>query len=74
MTKLKKTLGIPDGIALLVGITIGAGIYSTPQIIATYTNSYASVIMLWLLAAAFVIMGGATRIDGRVQTTRYVSK
>lgn len=58
MTKLRRTLGIPDGIALLVGITIGAGIYSTPQIIATYTESYASVIGLWLIASAFVLMGG----------------
>jgi len=27
MTKLKKSLGLFDGIALLVGITIGSGIF-----------------------------------------------
>jgi len=31
---LRKTLGVFDGIAILIGTTIGAGIYSTPQIIA----------------------------------------
>ena len=31
MSKLKKSLGLTDGVALLVGITIGAGIFKTPD-------------------------------------------
>ena len=34
MSNLKKSLGLSDGVALLVGITIGAGIFKTPQVIA----------------------------------------
>ncbi|TET73539.1 MAG: amino acid permease, partial [Candidatus Aminicenantes bacterium] len=37
---LRKALGVFDGIAILIGITIGAGIYSTPQIIAGYIASF----------------------------------
>ena len=44
MTKLKKTLGLFDGVALLVGITIGAGIFKTPQVIANYIDSFLSLI------------------------------
>ena len=31
---LRRVLGIPDTVALIIGICIGDGIYSTPQIIA----------------------------------------
>ncbi|MFQ5568624.1 MAG: APC family permease [Rhodothermales bacterium] len=55
---LRKTLGVFDGVALLIGITIGAGIYSTPQIIATYQASFSPILLLWLLAGLFVFMGG----------------
>ena len=57
MSKLKKTLGLFDGIALLVGITIGAGIFKTPQVIASYINSFSIIIILWLSVAVFVYVG-----------------
>ncbi|KAA3614577.1 MAG: amino acid permease [Calditrichaeota bacterium] len=55
---LKRALGVFDGIAILVGITIGAGIYSTPQIIARYQTSFESIISLWILVGIFVFIGG----------------
>ena len=55
---LRKALGIFDSIALLVGITIGAGIYSTPQIIAGYLGSFPVIILLWIVAGIFVFVGG----------------
>jgi len=55
---LKKVLGVSDGIAILIGITIGAGIYSTPQIIARYMGSFNSIIVLWLLVGLFVFISG----------------
>ena len=53
-----KTLGVKDGIAILIGITIGAGIYSTPNLIARYQTSFWDVIGLWILAGVFVFIGG----------------
>jgi len=55
---LRKTLGVFDGIAILVGITIGAGIYSTPQIIAGYLRSFPVIIFLWIVVGIFVFIGG----------------
>ncbi len=55
---LRKTLGVFDGIAILVGITIGAGIYSTPQIIAGYLGSFRIIILLWIVVGIFVFVGG----------------
>jgi APA family basic amino acid/polyamine antiporter len=55
---LLRTLGVVDGIAILVGITIGAGIYSTPQIIAGYLGSFSQIISLWIIVGIFVFVGG----------------
>ena len=44
--------------ALLIGITIGAGIYSTPQIIAGYLGSFKAIILLWILVGIFVFISG----------------
>ena len=55
---LRKVLGVSDGIAILIGISIGAGIYSTPQIIAGYLGSFNTIILLWLLAGLFVFTSG----------------
>jgi APA family basic amino acid/polyamine antiporter len=55
---LRKVLGISDGVALLIGITIGAGIYSTPQIIAGYMSSFSIIIVFWILVGVFVFISG----------------
>jgi len=54
----RKVLSISDGVAILIGIMIGAGIYSTPQIIAGYLSSFWEVILLWFLGGAFVLISG----------------
>ncbi len=54
---LRRTLGPFDGIAILIGITIGAGIYSTPQIISEYQSSFAIILFLWVLAGCFAFVG-----------------
>jgi len=54
---LRKTLGVFDGTAILIGITIGAGIYSTPQIIAGYHESFFPIAALWILVGVFVFIG-----------------
>ena len=46
---LRRALGIPDAVALIIGICIGAGIYSTPQIIAGYQSSFRTILLLWLV-------------------------
>jgi APA family basic amino acid/polyamine antiporter len=57
-SSLRKVLGVSDGIAILIGISIGAGIYSTPQIIAGYLGSFGPILLLWLVAGVFVFTSG----------------
>ncbi len=53
-----RTLGVADGMAILIGITIGAGIFSTPNLIAAYFSSFTVIGALWLAAGLFVFVGG----------------
>ena len=55
---LRRSLGVLHGLAILIGITIGAGIYSTPQIIAGYLASFNQIIVLWIVVGFFVFIGG----------------
>ncbi len=55
---LRKTLGVFDGVAILIGITIGAGIFSTPQLIAGYFSNFYTIISAWIFAGVFVFLGG----------------
>lgn len=55
---LRRALGVFDGVALLIGITIGAGIYSTPQIIAGYLSSFNTIIIFWIIVGGFVLISG----------------
>jgi APA family basic amino acid/polyamine antiporter len=56
--ELKRSLTVFDGVAVLVGITIGSGIYSTPYIIAGYYGSFAGILTTWLIVGGFVLIGG----------------
>ncbi len=68
---LRKSLTTFDGVALLIGITIGSGIYSTPYIIAGYFSSFGGVILTWLIVGAFVMIGGLiyAELGTRIPTT-----
>ena len=69
--QLRKSLTTFDGVALLIGITIGSGIYSTPYIIAGYFSSFGAVILTWLVVGVFVMIGGLiyAELGTRVPTT-----
>lgn len=56
--ELRRSLRTFDGVALLIGITIGSGIYSTPSLVAGYFGSFASDITTWIVVGLFVIIGG----------------
>ncbi|MDA1029281.1 MAG: amino acid permease [Bacteroidetes bacterium] len=71
MAELKKELTTFDGIALLIGITIGSGIYSTPSLIAGYFGSFSQIITAWLIVSVFVMIGGLiyAELGTRIPTT-----
>ena len=69
--QLRRSLGTFDGVALLIGIVIGSGIYTTPSLISVYFDSFSSVIAVWLSVAVFVMIGGLiyAELGTRLPTT-----
>jgi APA family basic amino acid/polyamine antiporter len=55
---LRKALGLFDGVSIVIGITIGAGIFSTPQIIAGYHSSFSWIAFYWILGGLLALVGG----------------
>ncbi len=56
--ELRRSLGTFDGVALLVGIMIGSGIYTTPALVSVYFDSFAAVMMVWVAVGLFAMIGG----------------
>ena len=56
--ELRRSLGTFDGVALLVGITIGSGIYTTPALVSAYFGSFSSLITVWIAVGVFTMIGG----------------
>jgi len=56
--ELRRALGTFDGVALLVGIVIGSGIYTTPALVSVYFDSYSPLIAVWVSVGVFAMIGG----------------
>ncbi len=54
----KASLTLPDAVALIVGIVIGAGIFQTPALVADQAGSNIAVLLFWLVGG-FVSLVGA---------------
>jgi basic amino acid/polyamine antiporter, APA family len=55
--KLPRTLGLWSSVALVVGITIGSGIFRTPAGVARLVPSPVAMLGLWLLGGAITLCG-----------------
>lgn len=53
----RSTLTVLDGVAIIVGMVIGAGIFKTPSLVAANCTSVAEVLLLWLAGGAFCFVG-----------------
>ena len=69
--KLRKALRLTDGVALVIGITIGSGIYSTPSIISGYFVSFSGIAAAWIGVAFFIVIGALiyAELGTRLPTT-----
>jgi basic amino acid/polyamine antiporter, APA family len=56
-TRPRATLSVVDGVAILVGIVVGIGIFKTPQIVAANSGSELVFLGLWLLGGAITLIG-----------------
>ena len=53
-TTPRASLSIGDGIAMMVGLIIGVGIFKLPQLVALNTDSNAAFLGLWVLGGRFL--------------------
>jgi APA family basic amino acid/polyamine antiporter len=59
MPELRRELNAWDGVAIVIGITMGAGIFATPGRVDAYLPSFGWVALAWGLAALTAFLGGA---------------
>jgi APA family basic amino acid/polyamine antiporter len=52
-----KSLSAFDAMTIIIGIVIGAGIFKTPSMVASFSGSESAVLYLWLLGGAVSFVG-----------------
>jgi amino acid transporter len=57
MTDLKRSLRLIDGLAMVVGITIGSGIFRTPGLVAARLGRPGLTFVAWVLGAVIALLG-----------------
>src|SRR5438445_11323126 len=57
MTDLKRSLRLTDGLAMVVGMTVGAGIFRTPGIVAARLGRPGVTFVVWVLGAGLAFLG-----------------
>lgn len=50
----KRLLGLFDGIAIVLGLQIGSGIFASPSLVVRNTGSEPVALLIWCLAGALV--------------------
>ncbi|KAL4265325.1 Cellular Amino Acid Transporter [Pleurotus pulmonarius] len=71
----EKNLGLINGIALVVGLQIGSGIFSSPGVVVANTHSVGASLTVWLVsgllawtgASSFAELGSAIPLNGGAQ-------
>eukprot|EP00753_Platysulcus_tardus_P017701 PLAT6466.2.p1 GENE.PLAT6466.2~~PLAT6466.2.p1 ORF type:complete len:519 (+),score=185.03 PLAT6466.2:45-1601(+) len=54
---LTRQLGLADGVALLVGIIIGSGIFASPGVVVKHAGSVGLAVIAWMAAALLALLG-----------------
>src|SRR5437870_3885947 len=57
MTQLRRSLGLVDGLAMVVGIMVGSGIFRTPGVVAAYLGRPSLTFVAWLLGRVVALLG-----------------
>jgi amino acid permease len=55
--KLKKELGLIDGVAIIIGVIVGAGIFVSPKGVLRYSGSIGQAIVVWILSGVLSTIG-----------------
>ncbi|KAL1124281.1 hypothetical protein AAG570_002050 [Ranatra chinensis] len=55
--ELKKELGLVDGVAIIVGVIIGAGIFVSPKGVLLNAGSVGFATVIWILSGMLSMIG-----------------
>lgn len=55
--KLKKELGLLDGVAIIVGIIVGAGIFVSPKGVLKNSGSVGQALIVWIFSGVLSLIG-----------------
>src|SRR5690606_31134507 len=58
--RLPRRLGVWSAAAVLVGSTIGSGIFRVPSVVAGDVGSVGAIALLWILGALVALFGALT--------------
>ena len=67
----KTLLSVPDGVFLIVGMVIGAGIFKAPSIVASHVSGTLEFMLLWIAGGAVSLCGALVyaELSGRFPET-----
>lgn len=55
--KMKKELGLMDGVAIIVGVIIGSGIFVSPKGVLKFAGSVGQAIIVWVISGVLSMIG-----------------
>ncbi|KAJ8679425.1 hypothetical protein QAD02_015212 [Eretmocerus hayati] len=55
--KLQKQIGLLDGVAIIVGIIVGAGIFVSPKGVLLHTDSIGQALLVWVFSGFLSLVG-----------------
>lgn len=55
--RMKKELGLMNGVAIIVGVIVGSGIFVSPSLALKYAGSKGMALIVWVLSGFLSMIG-----------------